>query len=82
MKEVSSEEIILQGIISSCENLLDDLEQGANIEDKDKKDLVYADNVIMEIQQRVGSKLTPSNIESNNLDQQNSNDVFGHLKRK
>jgi len=82
MKEVSSEEIILQRIISSCENLLDDLEQGANIEDKDKKDLVYADNVIMEIQQRVGSKLTPSNIESNNLDQQNSNDVFGHLKRK
>ena len=79
MKE---EAIILQGIISSCGNLLDDLEQGANIEEKDKQDLVWADNVIMEIQQRVGSKLTPSNIESNNLDQQNINDVFGHLKRK
>ena len=79
MKE---EEIILQGIISSCENLLDDLEQGANIEEKDKQDLVCADTVIMENQQRVGSKLTPSNIGSNNLDQQNSNDVFGHLKRK
>ena len=63
MKEVSSEEIILQGIISSCENLLDDLEQGANIEDKDKQDLVYADNVIMEIQRRVGDQITPSNIE-------------------
>lgn len=63
MKKVSSEEIILQGIISSCENLLDDLEQGANIEDKDKQDLVYADNVIMEIQQRVGDQITPSNIE-------------------
>lgn len=77
MKEVSSEEIILQGIISSCENLLDDLEQGANIEDKDKQDLVYADNVIMEIQQRVGKKLTPSNINSTQIDNKNP---FDHLR--
>lgn len=63
MKEdISLEEITLQGIISSCENLLDDLEQGVNIEDKDMQDLVYADNVIMDIQQRVSKQITPSNI--------------------
>ena len=63
MKEdFSLEEITLQGIISSCENLLDDLEQGANIEEKDMQDLVYADNVIMDIQQRVCKQITPSNI--------------------
>ena len=63
MKEdFSLEEITLQGIISSCENLLDDLEQGASINDKDMQDLVYADNVILDIQQRVGSQIAPSNI--------------------
>ena len=62
-EDVSLEEITLQGIISSCENLLDDLEQGANIEEKDMQDLVYADNVILDIQQRVSKQITPSNIE-------------------
>lgn len=60
-EDISLEEITLQGIISSCENLLDDLEEGASIEDKDMKDLIYADNVIMDIQQRVAKELSPSN---------------------
>ena len=62
-EDVSLEEITLQGIISSCENLLDDLEQGANIEEKDMKYLTYTDNMITEIQQRVSKQITPSNIE-------------------
>ena len=62
-EDVSLEEITLQGIISSCENLLDDLEQGASINDGDMADLTYADNVILDIQQRVSEKLSPSNIE-------------------
>jgi hypothetical protein len=61
-EDISLEEITLQGIISSCENLLDDLEQGANIEEKDMQDLVYADNVILDIQQRVSKQITPSNL--------------------
>jgi len=52
-EDISLEEITLQGIISSCENLLDDLEQGASIEDKNMQYLIYADNVIKDIQQRV-----------------------------
>jgi len=60
-EDISLEEITLQGIISSCENLLDDLEQGASIEDKNMQDLIYADNVIMDIQQRVAKELNPSN---------------------
>lgn len=52
-EDISLEEITLQGIISSCENLLDDLEQGASIEDKNMQDLIHADNVIKDIQQRV-----------------------------
>ena len=64
MKEdVSLEEITLQGIISSCENLLDDLEEGASINDEDMKYLTYTDNMILEIQQRVGKQVAPSNIE-------------------
>ena len=62
-EDVSLEEITLQGIISSCENLLDDLEQGASINDGDMADLTYADNVILDIQQRVSKQITPSNIE-------------------
>tara|TARA_Y100001937_G_scaffold3145_1_gene4043 strand:+ start:393 stop:668 length:276 start_codon:yes stop_codon:yes gene_type:complete len=62
-EDVSLEEITLQGIISSCENLLDDLEEGASINDEDMKYLTYTDNMITEIQQRVSKQITPSNIE-------------------
>ena len=61
-QDISLEEITLQGIISSCENLLDDLEEGASINDGDMADLTYADNVILDIQQRVSEKLSPTNI--------------------
>ena len=65
MKEdVSLEEITLQGIISSCENLLDDLEEGASINDEDMKYLIYTDNMIAEIQQRLSKQLNPTNIMS------------------
>jgi len=56
------EDTILKGIISSCENMLDDLEQGANIEEKDMQDIIYADNVLLEIQQKLSKQLIPSNI--------------------
>ncbi len=62
-EDVSLEEIILKGIISSCENLLDDLEVGSHINDEDMKAITYADNVILDIQQRIGSNLSPTNIE-------------------
>ena len=67
MKEInkeddSLEETTLKGIISSCENILDDLEEGANIEEKDMQDLIYADNVLLDIQQRLEKQLNPTNI--------------------
>ena len=58
------EDTILKGIISSCENMLDDLEQGANIEEKDMQDIIYADNVLLDIQQRLSEQLKPTNINS------------------
>jgi hypothetical protein len=61
-EDTSLEEITLQGIISSCENLLDDLEEGANINDEDMKAITYADNVILDIQQRIGANFSPTNI--------------------
>ena len=53
---------ILKGIISSCENMLDDLEQNAIINDRDMQDIIYADNVLLDIQQRLSKQLHPSNI--------------------
>lgn len=56
------EETIIKGIISSCENMLDDLEQGASINNKDMQDIIYADNVLLDIQQNLFKQLHPSNI--------------------
>ena len=67
-EDVSLEEITLKGIISSCENMLDDLEEGANIEEKDMQDLVYADNVLLDIQQRLASSFAPTNIKGGHYD--------------
>lgn len=68
MKEMyeddSLEETTLKGIISSCENMLDDLEEGASISNKDMQDIIYADNVLIEIQQRIASNFTPTNVMS------------------
>ena len=57
------EESIIKGIISSCENMLDDLEEGASISDKDMQDIIYADNVLLDIQQKLASSFTPTNIQ-------------------
>ena len=67
MKEInkedeSVEETTIKAIISSCENLLDDLEVGNNINDRDMQDIIYADNVLLDIQQRIGANLSPTNI--------------------
>jgi len=56
------EETILKGIISSCENMLDDLEEGASINDKDMQDIIYADNVLLDIQQKLAESFSPTNI--------------------
>ena len=60
--DINLEEATLKGIISSCELMLDDLDNDAIIEEKDMQDLVYADNVIMEIQQKISKQLNPSHI--------------------
>ena len=62
--DVNLEEVTLKGIISSCELMLDDLEQGAIMEDKDMQDLIYADNVILNIQQKISKQLNPSHIDT------------------
>lgn len=59
----SLEEITLKGIISSCENVLDDLSHGASINDEDMKAITYSDNILIEIQQRIASSFSPTNIE-------------------
>ena len=64
----SLEETTLKGIISSCENMLDDLEAGASISDKDMQDIIYSDNVLIEIQQRLASNFSPSNIQHGTFD--------------
>ena len=62
-EDISLEEITLKAIISSCENLLDDLEVGNNINESDMKALIFAENVILDIQQRIGSNLSPTHIQ-------------------
>jgi hypothetical protein len=63
-EDFSLEEVTLQGIISSCENLLDDLDCSASIEEKDMQDLIYSDNVILNIQQKISKQLNPSHIDT------------------
>ena len=67
MKEINKEdkaleETTIKAIISSCENLLDDLEVGNNINDEDMKAIIHSDNVLLDIQQRIGANLSPTNI--------------------
>ena len=64
MTLINLEEATLKGIISSCELMLDDLDNDAIMEEKDMQDLVYADNVIMEIQQKISKQLNPSHIDT------------------
>jgi hypothetical protein len=59
---MSKEEEYLKQIISSCELILDDLEQGASISDADFNNLGYADVIMLKVQQNVSNQLNPKNI--------------------
>lgn len=61
-KDISKEEYHLYDIISSCENILDDLENGAHIEQADFNNLGYADSIMLRIQHNVSRQLNPTNI--------------------
>lgn len=61
-KDISKEEYHLYDIISSCENILDDLENGANIEQTDFNNLGCADSIMLRIQHNVSRQLNPTNI--------------------
>lgn len=61
-QDMSKEEYHLYDIISSCENILDDLENGAHIEQADFNNLGYADSIMLRIQHNVSRQLNPTNI--------------------
>ena len=61
-EDMSKEEYHLYDIISSCENILDDLENGANIEQADFNNLGYVDGIMLRMQHNINKQLNPSNI--------------------
>ena len=61
-EDISKEEFFLYNIISSCECILDDLENGANIEQSDFNNLGYVDGIMLRMQHNVNKQLNPSNI--------------------
>ena len=61
-EDISKEEYYLYDIISSCECILDDLENGANIEQSDFNNLGYVDGIMLRMQHNVNKQLNPSNI--------------------
>ena len=61
-EDVSKEEYYLYNIISACELILDDLENGANIEQADFNNLGYVDGIMLRMQKNVNQKLKPTNI--------------------
>ena len=63
-EDISKEEYYLYDIISSCECILDDLENGANIEQSDFNNLGYVDGIMLRMQHNVNKQLNPSNITS------------------
>lgn len=60
---MSKEEEYLKQIISSCELILDDLDQGGKISNSDFNILGLADSAIFKMQQEISKQLTPSNAE-------------------
>jgi DNA-binding ferritin-like protein len=52
-EDISKEEFYLYNIISACENILDDLENGANIEQADFNNLGYVDGIMLRMQKNV-----------------------------
>ena len=61
-EDISKEEFYLYDIISACENILDDLENGAHIEQADFNNLGYVDGIMLRMQHNVNRQLTPTNI--------------------
>ena len=61
-EDISKEEFYLYNIISACECILDDMENGAKIEQADFNNLGYVDGIMLRMQQNVNKQLTPSNI--------------------
>ena len=60
-EDISKEEYYLYNIISACENILDDLENGANIEQADFNNLGYVDGIMLRMQHNVNKQLNPTN---------------------
>jgi len=61
-EDISKEEYYLYDIISACECILDDLENGASIEQADFNNLGYVDGIMLRMQHDVNRKLMPTNI--------------------
>ena len=61
-EDISKEEYYLYNIISACELILDDLENGASIEQADFNNLGYVDGIMLRMQKNVNQKLKPTNI--------------------
>tara|TARA_B100001094_G_C17599636_1_gene515894 strand:- start:176 stop:424 length:249 start_codon:yes stop_codon:yes gene_type:complete len=61
-EDVSKEELHLNQIISSCELILDDMDNGASITQTDFNNLVFVDGIMFRMQQNVNKQFAPSNI--------------------
>jgi hypothetical protein len=61
---MSKEEKYLKQIISSCELILDDMEQGAKISQSNFNMLGFADHLMLNIQQQISKQLNPSHYKS------------------
>ena len=59
---MSKEEQLLKQIISSCELILDDMDQGASISEANFNLLGITDSAIFKMQQEVSNQLKPSNL--------------------
>lgn len=57
-----AEEKYLKDIISSCELILDDMNDGASMNQSDFNMLGYVYGIIFRMQQNVNKQFTPSNI--------------------
>ena len=57
---MNKEEEHLKQIISSCELILDDMEQGASISQGNFNMLGYCDGIMFRIQQELSKQLSPS----------------------
>ena len=56
-EDMSKDEYYLYAIISACENILDDLENGASIGQADFNNLGYVDGIMLRMQDNVNKQL-------------------------